>query len=713
MAGPEEKIEPTLLQQAEEQEELHVIIFIKSPDLRTASAQVKKRFDPEIDALSEEIRAINRKYRPQRPLSPTEVKEFVRKAPAYSRQDQNQLRSLHSRLDELMDEKKGAICDALEQAARPILDEVADYVTSYGGLIHTRVYVISALGATIPADFLEMLSEHPLVLAISKEQKVEPLLNNSMPSTGFDTWWSGGFTGGPYDVGIIDTGVQEDHPAFSAISFITNSGIHTDPVGHGTHVAGIIASADATYRGGAYGLETIVWSQLDPGNETGTWENTEWQAHTASQKPEVINHSLRLDTIGNSDYIQNDRFWDAFIVEYDILVTQAAGNREYGLYLERPSAVYNLITVANMDDQGSPTRIDDLISTTSSPGPTPAGRKKPDITAPGHAIMSCNYQWDDWFTDNFVEDNGTSMAAPHVAAAIISLEDGGNHSAMAQKAVLINTADAWTSNDTDTPDDDGPTSGSHWDRYYGWGYLNMEMAFYYRSDYFLDSVVPNNGTAADDDYKLYKGYMQTDQKATLVWRKRVAYMEATTPDEDDEYKLSDLDIILFDEADSSLKGWDTGNTIDNVHQVCTPSNVDGVIKVYAVDTSFEGATKEDYALATVDFFETADPPSFDVSLSVPASVETSTDFTVTIDVTNNGDVKAHNNSVTLSLPGGFSVQLGANPQNIGTIAAGATGQATWTVSSSATPGGTISQPQIRAPAIMRPIPAHLRLRPLP
>lgn len=124
------------------------------------------------------------------------------------------------------------------------------------------------------------------------------------------------------------------------------------------------------------------------------------------------------------------------------------------------------------------------------------------------------------------------------------------------------------------------------------------------------------------------------------------------------------------------------DTNDNVHQVSAPSDINAVIKVFAYDSSFDGASSETYALATEENFVRADPPSFDISLSMPSSVNANTQFTVTANVTNIGDVAAHNNRVTLRLPSGFSIISGSNPQNIGKIPAGSTGQATWTVRSS-------------------------------
>ena len=256
--------------------------------------------------------------------------------------------------------------------------------------------------------------------------------------------------------------------------------------------------------------------------------------------------------------------------------------------------------------------------------------------------------------------SGTSQSAPHVSAAIILMEDGGNNTPMAQKAVLINAADAWDSNNTAATGDDGPVMGSHWDKSYGWGYLDMWEAHFNRSDYFLDSVVPNNDTATPDDYHLYKGQMYKSsteaEKATLVWQKRSNYVAGDPPTT--KYSLSDLNIRLYSELDGSLLGSDLDGN-DNVHQVDVAGAANGwhdvVIKVYAWSGSFTGSASEPYALATEEGFTTADPPSFQRNYSRPNYVGPYQTFDVTVRIFNNGDVTAHDNTVALQDIAGITV----------------------------------------------------------
>jgi len=532
-----------------------------------------------------------------------------------------------------------------------------------------------------------------LVVSILKNRPTKLELDVSVSSCDYDAWWDDALVldGGAYDLGIVDSGVQEDHPAFSGVAFYTDSWSTSDTSdsGHGTHRTGIVASAGSTYRGGAYGLDAIIWS-LSSGGQSFVIDHMEWQAASAGQHPEVVNHSLGYGTADDTDYSDMDAFYDAFVNHYDIMVSKSAGNENWDdsdPTITHPAPAYNILVVANMDDQNTLERTDDVRRVSSSVGPTLSNRRKPDITAPGTNIMSTNNSWAGTGSGNsdpncwrsydsrqgydWSRCSGTSQSAPHVSAAVILMEDGGNHIPMAQKAVLINTADAWDSEDTATTGDDGPVMGSHWDKSYGWGYLDMWEAHFNRSDFFVDSVVPNNDTATPDDYHLYKGQMYKSsieaEKATLVWQKRSNYVAGDPPTV--KYSLSDLNIRLYNELDGGLLDSDLVAN-DNVHQVDVIGADSGwhdvVIKVYSWSTGFAGTTSESYALATEEDFIAADPPSFQRNYSRPNYVGPYQTFDVIVRIFNNGDVTAHNNTVTLQDIAGITVN-GDNSQPLGSV----------------------------------------------
>jgi serine protease AprX len=688
--GPVGKIEPIVEEEAQTKESLDVIVYLQQPGLEKTANNAKAPFKAEIKSLSERLRQIDSKGRPKESL-PGGQEKLALLVQEFMRTDEEliQLSDLRMELDTKLDQKRRAVGAALTKATQQKLNALANFITAHGGQVKARVSVVSALGASIPSSFLPKLARHPLVLAVMKDRPTEYELNVSIPSAQYDTWWTAGYDGGAYDFGIVDDGVQENHPAFSGVTFYKKSGssVLDD---HGTHVTGIAASADATYRGGSYGLDAVIWANAGVSfdvlaAQATTMDNMEWLASGAAQSPEVVNHSLGYGTADSSDYSNNDSFYDAYIYNYDIMVTKSCGNGYWDNTdptITHPAPAFNLLAVANMDDKNTLSRGDDVRRSSSSVGPTVNGRKKPDITAPGTNIISTYAYWSGTNPD-FVSKSGTSMSAPHVAAAIVLMEDAGNHTPMAQKAVLINTADAWTSNNTSTTADDGSLTGSHWDKSYGWGYLDMWESHYNRTDYFVDSVVPKNNNATPDDYHLYKGYMFLNEKATMVWQKRSNYVAGDPPTV--KYALSDLDLTLYNEADNTSIDIDS-DIDDNVHQVATNVGANVVIKAYAFSSSIAGASSETYALATEENFVRADPPSFAITLTMPAAVTSSAAFTVTANVQNTGDVSSHNNNVTLTVPAGFIILTGANPQNIGAITAGATGQATWTVQATSSSG---------------------------
>src|SRR5262249_410039 len=82
------------------------------------------------------------------------------------------------------------------------------------------------------------------------------------------------YRGNGYSVAIIDTGIDYNNPALgrgfgsghrraAGWDFVNNDGDPMDDNGHGTHVAGIIGSSDATYGGIAPGVNFIALKVLD------------------------------------------------------------------------------------------------------------------------------------------------------------------------------------------------------------------------------------------------------------------------------------------------------------------------------------------------------------------------------------------------------------------------------------------------------------------
>ena len=93
---------------------------------------------------------------------------------------------------------------------------------------------------------------------------VYALLNESVPLLAVQPVWRSGVEGGGIRVGIVDTGADR-HPDFSEriVSYrdFTETGT-VDDVGHGTHVAGIVAGAGPVYRGVAPRASLVIAKAL-------------------------------------------------------------------------------------------------------------------------------------------------------------------------------------------------------------------------------------------------------------------------------------------------------------------------------------------------------------------------------------------------------------------------------------------------------------------
>jgi len=114
------------------------------------------------------------------------------------------------------------------------------------------------------------------------------------------------------------------------------------------------------------------------------------------------------------------------LVQSGVVVVVAAGNTGYGrqVSINDPGNAEAAITVGSTHRTMPHTY---GVSYFSSKGPTGDGRMKPDLVAPGEKVLSCGVgemakkialKAPDGVLPNYVEDSGTSMAAPHVSGAV-------------------------------------------------------------------------------------------------------------------------------------------------------------------------------------------------------------------------------------------------------------------------------------------------------
>lgn len=676
-----------------------VIITLKTQPIRNVSEKVKKKYETSIEKLKSNVKQLYRQARLRAVskalgIEKTNVPETWKKEDRFedinsflTSTEKQQIMTENTNYENIKKQMIQEIVTQTKSIIKPEQEKVKNRIIELGGIVTGEGQFFNVIFAKVPAGEIDKLVELPEVIRIESIKIYQPLLDTSAYSIHANIFWSNNYTGYPWDVAVVDTGIDSSHPAFSSIyvegrDFVTDDCDGNDPddnVGHGTHVAGIIASGDSTYKGIAYGawlinVKAYTDNSCTGGNsgftDTDIMKGVEWAIFNSTYKAEVVSASLGGQT--NTDEDGLSKFFDAIVDDLGIVAVIAAGNSGndcasppcYGT-VESPGIAYNAITVGAMDDVNTADRSDDIIADYSSRGPVPGtSRIKPDIMAPGSNIKSANYDWEGLLGLNpdFVDKSGTSMATPHISGAAALLMSAGVYDPREIKALLINTAE------------DYGTPGGDYD--YGWGYVDLNHAYFHTPDVRLGEV------NTSQDYIFYKGFVYVGDKATLVWNKHAIYNGATYPTT--YFNLSDLDLYLYRESDEVLLDSST-SADENVEQVVSQANATVVLKV-EVFSFTNGITSETFALATEEGFNLAAPPSLSAVIIAPPKVAPGNNFNILVDVYNNGGVTAHNVTVSLSLPSGFSIVAGANPQNVGSIPAGSATTAIWTLTTSAPEG---------------------------
>lgn len=146
------------------------------------------------------------------------------------------------------------------------------------------------------------------------------------------------------------------------------------------------------------------------------------------------------------------------LVKSGVMVVIAAGNTGYGKLLDSNSVPMPSNLTCSINDPGNAEYALTVGSTHrdmphtygvsyfSSKGPTGDGRWKPDLLAPGERIASCLSRQKNGLpppAEQYVEDSGTSMAAPHVSgavAAFLSVREEFKGRPEQVKEIFLNTA---------------------------------------------------------------------------------------------------------------------------------------------------------------------------------------------------------------------------------------------------------------------------------
>ena len=306
--------------------------------------------------------------------------------------------------------------------------ELVRTLRAHGDTVEAEHPGLNALTATVHHADLAALAANPLVVSVSADVDVTSFgggggaiskksagapggLNVLRASLGLV---DGTFLGRGVTVAILDSGIEANRdlaPAIAGFWDFTRGGIPTRPYddyGHGTHLAGLIASqgseSSSEYAGVAPGVRLYGLKVLDKvgrGRSSDVVKALEWiAANKRSAAPGAVKIDIVNLSLGHPVYepAETDPLVRAVenVVRAGVIVVAAAGNKgqdENGdpgyAGISSPGNAPSAITVGAVDTKNTADRSDDRVAYFSSRGPTWFdGFAKPEIVAPGVALTS-------------------------------------------------------------------------------------------------------------------------------------------------------------------------------------------------------------------------------------------------------------------------------------------------------------------------------------
>ncbi|XP_067576060.1 membrane-bound transcription factor site-1 protease isoform X2 [Pseudorca crassidens] len=228
-----------------------------------------------------------------------------------------------------------------------------------------------------------------------------------------DVLWQMGYTGANVRVAVFDTGLSEKHPHFKNVkerTNWTNERTLDDGLGHGTFVAGVIASMREC-QGFAPDAELHIFRVFTNNQVSYTSWFLDAFNYAILKKIDVLNLS-----IGGPDFMDHpfvDKVWE--LTANNVIMVSAIGNDGplYGT-LNNPADQMDVIGVGGIDFEDNIARFSSRGMTTwELPGGY--GRMKPDIVTYGAGVRGSGVK------GGCRALSGTSVASPVVAGAVTLL----------------------------------------------------------------------------------------------------------------------------------------------------------------------------------------------------------------------------------------------------------------------------------------------------
>ena len=286
--------------------------------------------------------------------------------------------------------------------------------------------IINGVTAYLNEYNIPKLKEDSNVKNIFEDREIHAFLDESVPQIGADKVHIAGVNGSGVKVCILDTGIDKSHPTLSQpiaeYDFWNDDANASDDNGHGTMVAGIVASKDNIYRGVAYSSSLMVGKVLNSQGwtfESIVIEGIEWCVANGAN---IISMSLGGGAFNSSCDDEPGANASNVAVDKGVVVVAASGNNGYIDKIAAPACGSKVIAVGAVDKQ-------DVHPAWSNSG------SELDLVAPGVSITSTD------LGGGFTTKSGTSASTPHVSGTVaLMLQASPNLSPKQVYNTLITTA---------------------------------------------------------------------------------------------------------------------------------------------------------------------------------------------------------------------------------------------------------------------------------
>lgn len=374
------------------------------------------------------------------------------------------LKASNVKYSESLEEKKQRIKDLQDKVLSNLDYETSDtirakYSTNSGSpkekdlILKRKFKTLEGFSGELTAKGLEKLKQDPNVESIYPNRKIKAFLAESAPLINATRVWNLknnniNLTGKHETICVIDTGVDYTHydmgncavtsnindrscdKVIGGYDYVNDDNNPIDDEGHGTHVAGIIASTNITQRGIAYDARIAAVKVLDSsgnGNDADLIAGIEWcNTYAETLNITVISMSLGSASLYSSHCDSNDPLVAAAVknsIQKNISVIAATGNDGSKTSIGSPACIKNVTSVGMTYDA-------DVGHICWGGGSCPGGNTCDDVTTAVDKIVCASNK--NSITDLFApgaminslklnggldELGGTSMATPMVAGA--------------------------------------------------------------------------------------------------------------------------------------------------------------------------------------------------------------------------------------------------------------------------------------------------------